>query len=189
MSWLPNFEIPARSETAEATEAAEIANVSGFELSELEADYLRQIEGLQPEQWSELSTEARLESLRELECRLADIEGRSPVEVRCENLSPGQYGYFERQGNVMILNEAMLRAESPLDAIDTVAHEGRHAYQYYCVQHVGTHDDPFEVAAWQDNFENYLDAKLYGYEVYRAQPVEADAWVFGETIRSLFEKT
>ena len=189
MSWLPNFETPARSEGAEVAETTEATNAGGFELSELETDYLRQIEGLQPEQWSELSTDARLESLRELEWRLADIEGRPPVELRCETIGPGQYGYFDRQSNVMVLNEAMVRAESPLDAIDTVAHEGRHAYQHFCVLHPGTHDDQFEVAAWEENFETYLDAKLYGYEAYRDQPVEADAWAFGEAIRGIFERT
>jgi len=183
MNWVSGFE---GALGRELDDRSELEVTRGFELSEVESDYLRQIEGLSPERWSELSLDERLEALRELEHRLADIEGRPPVELRGECLGAGQCGYFDGREGIMVISEGLLQADSPLEAIDTVAHEGRHAFQHYAVAHPEVHDDPFEVAAWRDNFANYLTAELYGYEAYRYQPVEADAWAYGEMIRKVF---
>lgn len=183
MSSIEGAELPSRVETSELGETELWAQ---FELSEVEGDYLRQIEGLHEHNWVELPVYERLEVLRELEHRLADIEGRPPVPLSCENLGPGEFGFFDRGAHRMVISEALLRADSPLEAIDTVAHEGRHAFQHYAIAHPEIHDDPFEVAAWKENMENYLSAAMYGYEAYREQPVEADAWAFGDMIRNQF---
>jgi len=50
-------------------------------------------------------------------------------------------------------------AKSRLELIDTIAHEGRHAYQHYAIEHPGFHPNTHEVDAWRENFKNYRDGK------------------------------
>ncbi|MEZ6234370.1 MAG: hypothetical protein R3B68_09285 [Phycisphaerales bacterium] len=189
MTWFPGFELPDRRETDEVPRGVEGPELErAFELSPAECRYLAQVEGLAPTQWAELPATERLESLRELEQRLAEIEGRPAVELRAEPLGPGRCGYYDSERDVMVVSESLLLDASPLEAIDTVAHEGRHAYQHYAVAHPEIHGDPFEVASWAENFEHYLSAEMYGYELYRNQPVEADAWAAGALVRGIFSK-
>ena len=74
-----------------------------------------------------------------------------------------------------------------LDVIDTIAHEGRHAYQHYAVEHPGFHPDEHEVEYWRANFETYLQPNLYGFDAYWMQPVEVDARRYGGVVSALFE--
>jgi hypothetical protein len=84
----------------------------------------------------------------------------------------------------MHLNPELLADSRNLTkAVDTIAHEGRHAYQHYAIEHPGFHPDAAQTSAWAANFHNYLTAEQYGFEAYRNQPVEADAWAFGQAIR------
>lgn len=189
MSWFSGFEMPdgpERGESIETPEASVPIESLVPELSALEISYVTRIEGLNPSDWQELAPAERLAALNELESRLAEIEGRPAIELRGQSLGPGSYGYFDPLENIMVVSEDLLRSPSPQEAIDTVAHEGRHAYQHYAIDHPGFHPDAHEVAAWRDNFDNYLTASLYGYEAYRNQPVERDAWAFGEMVRTLF---
>lgn len=183
MTWFHGFEL---NQPREGAEAPEVHAEQGLELSLAECRYLTQIEGLDPANWRELPVHERMESLKELEERLAEVQGRPPIELRCEPLGLNQCGYFSSREGVMVLSESLVRSSSPFEAIDTVAHEGRHAYQYYAVQHPEIHDDPFEVAAWAENFDNYLTAEMYGYEAYRNQPIEADAWHAGDLVKGIF---
>ena len=55
-------------------------------------------------------------------------------------------------------------------------HEMRHAYQHAVVDN----PDQYKVSAetrqeWADNFNDYKNAKKYGYKTYVEQPIEYDA--------------
>jgi hypothetical protein len=183
MSWINDFELPHNVSFNEIP-----GNDANAELpfSEVEQNYIRQIDELHSQSWAEIDSTERLGALQELETRLAELEGRPSLEIHAERLGPGENGYFDRNRGIIVLSESDLLAHSPLEAIDTIAHEGRHAYQYYATLHPEIHNNPEEVAAWKQNFENYLPATLFGYELYRNQPVEQDAWAYGDMVRQLF---
>ena len=144
-------------------------------------EYLQQIEELRPERWSELEVSERLTAIGELETRLAEIQGRLPFQIVAERLPDCYYGYFD--GTALHLNERLISLADPREAVETVAHEGRHAYQHYAVEHPGVHGDPKEVAYWEANFSIYLDASMYGFEVYQHQPVEIDARDYAAAVK------
>jgi hypothetical protein len=68
------------------------------------------------------------------------------------------------------------------EMVDTIVHEGRHAYQDFAVQHPAAVADQRVVAAWAKNRINYLDAERYGQELYQSQPLEADAWSYAGAV-------
>lgn len=144
---------------------------------------LRRLDGLQPEAWETLAPVERLALLQRVEEVLATIQGRPATMVFArEDMDPGEFGAFD--GESIIVNEGHLLGRVPVsDLVDTVIHEGRHAFQQYAIEHPGFVTDDEIVVAWDDNFDNYLDAPTYGQELYEAQPIEADAWSYAAHIR------
>lgn len=90
--------------------------------------------------WKYYSPEVRLELLQEVEVRMARKQGREPLivktfEPRRENA--GLLGYYATEGDAIYLNEnyihnkrGALNDYSVAEAMSTLMHEGRHAYQY-----------------------------------------------------------
>ena len=172
-----------------------IGPLEGLETTSLETfspesvEYLQSIEGLKPENWMELQPYERLEVLRTLESRLAEIQGRPPLPVVAEPMDFS--GFFDGEAlhvNVEHINDPSYR----LEVIDTVAHEGRHAYQQYAVAHPGFHPNAQEVLYWAANQQSYFQPKeiggRFGPEYYMNQPVELDAWRYGEMTRNVFSE-
>ena len=156
-------------------------------LTEADIEYIKGIENLKPENWENLDPGERLETLQELENKLAEIQGRPPAPVFARPLPPGNMGYFDPTTNSISIGHEMLYDPSMrLELIDTIAHEGRHAYQHYAVEHPGFHPDEHEVEYWRMNFENYLSSDFFGFEIYRGQPVEVDAFRYGDTVCGIF---
>ena len=71
------------------------------------------------------------------------------------------------------------------ELVDTVVHEGRHAFQHYAVEHPGVVTDEHVVQAWAANMApgGYLSAEEFGQRRYQSQPIEADAWSYAARIR------
>ena len=145
-------------------------------------EYLHATEGLSPDQWEGLSVNERLETLQTLEDKLAEIQGRPPVAVLASE-TPGENGHYDPATRTITLNiEQLNDADCRMSLIDTIAHEGRHAYQHYAVEHPGFHGNHKEVSAWRENFKNYVDGHKDGLLAYRLQPLEADAWRYGHLV-------
>ena len=72
------------SEIGEVGNVAETGAMESFTLNNIE--YLQSVEGVQPYVWNRLSAEGRLETLRLLETRFAEIQGRPPVPVVMEKM-------------------------------------------------------------------------------------------------------
>lgn len=142
---------------------------------------LREIDEIKPETWQGLEEPERLDTLQQVETEMAEVQGRPFVEVVAEEMSPGSFGYFD--GERIHVSTEDLRSEDVGENVDTIVHEGRHAYQQYAIDHPGFHHDSAQVQAWNENFDNYLTAEAYGQEVYQNQPVEADAWSYASQIR------
>lgn len=142
---------------------------------------LMAIDEIKPETWQELEDPERLDTLQQVENEMAGVQGRPSVEVVADEMSRGSFGYFD--GASIHVGAEALQDENVAENVDTIVHEGRHAYQQYAVDHPGFHSDHEQVQAWDENFDNYLTAEMYGQEAYQNQPVEADAWNYASQIR------
>lgn len=169
----------------------------GIKLSEISSNvedltvrdflYLYETEGLSREQWEGLSPKERLGALQTLECKLAEIQGRDPVAITAE-IIPGRNGHYDPGTRTITLNAECLAHSPRLNLIDTIAHEGRHAYQHYAIEHPGFHRNQKEVDAWRENMKpgNYDNGKRDGLLAYRFQPIEDDAWRYGHLVKDAF---
>ena len=156
-------------------------------LTTYDFEYLQNIEGLSTEKWECLTPTERLETLQTLEDKLAEIQGRPPVPVRMSE-TPGENGHYSLLEREITLNIKDLESNEPekrLELIDTIAHEGRHAYQHYAIENPGFHPDKAQVDSWRENFNDYEDGTKDGLMAYRLQPIEADAWQYGHLVRDV----
>lgn len=168
-------------------EGSETTSLESFSVENVE--YLQSIEGLQYDKWKELSPDERLDALRMLESRLAEIQGRRPpLPIVAEEMDSA--GFYD--GKALHINIEHIKDPSyRLEVIDTVAHEGRHAYQHYAVTHPGFHKNEKEVLYWAANQEAYFHPKKicekFGLQYYVCQPVELDAFRYGWKTQELFD--
>lgn len=143
---------------------------------------LREIDDLQFENWYRLREIDKVGVLQQAENRLAELQRRSPAEVLMVDCEPNVYGGYNYGTNQIEISSHLLRSNDVKEVVDTIAHEGRHAYQYQATMFPEIHHDRNEVREWRKNFFNYMRQEDYGYELYRSQPLEADAWKYGKTI-------
>lgn len=145
---------------------------------------LGNIENLNPGAWDNIGPDERLETLQTIENEMATIQGRPPVEVVMDDtLGDNTFGGYN--GERIVVNANHLNSEMPVDEfIDTIVHEGRHAYQDHAIAHPGYVNNSELVNSWAENQSNYLTADEYGQELYATQPLEADAWDYATQIRN-----
>lgn len=145
---------------------------------------LRKVEGINPTDWKDMNEYERLEVLQDVEERVARVQGRPPAQVATYTATPGEFGYYNPDTNKINISSNSLKNDDVKEVVDTLIHEGRHAYQHYAVEHPDTYSNRQEVEAWAHNLQkdHYLSADKYGQELYQAQPVEKDAWRYARTI-------
>lgn len=182
------MDIPAFLRLDHTEELAPSMEVQATEICEV----FRDIPELQFEKWQELSIEQRTEVLNAFEAEIAKIEMRNEMPVEHENLGPGTYGYYD--GNKVVISDALIGSDSYADyreVLDTLLHEGRHAYQYYNLDVRQTEQSDALVDAWRVNLKElgYDSASTYdtlfatrGFQRYYTQPIEVDARHFAETV-------
>jgi len=145
---------------------------------------LNNIPEIKPDTWSNLDIYEREAALQSVEERMAEIQERPSVPVIPVDLPPDQYGGWD--GEAITINANHLAGDKPVsENVDTIVHEGRHAYQDYALSHPETVSDPAVVDAWRENMEpgNYIDPSLDP-EGYVNQPIEADAWGYAAEIQN-----
>ncbi|MDL1896042.1 hypothetical protein FBQ82_07205 [Anaerolineae bacterium CFX7] len=177
-------EVPETQEISEAPPDISDNPALDFEIQtdvqvQQAVDEINQVEGIQPEVWENLNAGERLGVLQSIEDRMAGIQGRPPVIIGAREMDASTFGGWN--GQAIELNAAHLQSDMPVsEFIDTIVHEGRHAFQDYAIQNPGVVNDENIVNAWAENRMpgNYLRAEEYGQELYLAQPLEADAWAF-----------
>jgi hypothetical protein len=141
--------------------------------------------------WEKMTFDERKTWLKDYYKNLCAELGMAPVKFKVEDLkdpkgkdwlgvySPGIiFGLF-RSMTVDIDN---VKGNDPFTILDTVAHETRHQYQHYLVEHPDQRPADIsedQIKAWKENFDNYKRAED-DFEAYRNQPVEKDAREFGE---------
>ena len=151
------------------------------------SDYLEGIETLKYENWQTLSPSERFQALQQAEVKIAEIEHRDFCEIKLKDMPAGKYGYYSPVEKTITLNSLYLNNSdfhSYKETLDTLIHEGRHAYQDYNMTEREVHPRGGEVSNWKWNeYEiGYQSAALFGFEAYEMQPVESDARAFAEDV-------
>lgn len=172
-----------------------------FEQVEQISEKLTEIEGSRFEEWLNMSPQERLKAMRNIENAVAEIAHRPPCEVRGESLGQGHYGYYNPNDNTITLNTDYMGAEleSYKETMDTVIHEGRHAYQHYNVDQRQVHSSDGDCNNWSENLHDnkwgmfpenygYQSAEEVGFQRYWMQPVEADARAFATDVFNKFNQ-
>jgi hypothetical protein len=137
--------------------------------------------------------EEKVETLQKVENSIAEISHRPACNINVENLGKGTFGYFDPLTKEITINVNYIDSNNFHDykeCLDTVIHEGRHAYQDYNVTQREVHPRSGEVTNWIKNEHEwgYQSAELFGFEAYEMQPVESDARAFAEDVLNKFFK-
>lgn len=158
-------------------------------------DCLSDIENLKYDKWESLSLNERYQALVDAECKIAEIEHREPCSIELKELPEGHFGSYSPVEKTITLNTRYVNDsdfQSYKETLDTLIHEGRHAYQDYNMTERQVHPRDGEVNIWKWNEYDlgYQNAMLCGFEAYAMQPVETDARAFAEDVlNNYFEKT
>lgn len=87
--------------------------------------------------WNRLNFVQRVDALQGLENEMARQQGREPRTLVPETMEPSTAGYYNQEDPLRIyINESNIYSNEPgnnYDLMDTVIHEGRHAYQDDCI--------------------------------------------------------
>lgn len=163
----------------------------GIQIEEI-SDRMTQIEGVEYSEWKKLTFEERMNVLQQVECEVANIAHRPVCSVDCKRLGEGHYGYYTPGDDCITLNADCVRSDSFSDykeALDTLIHEGRHAYQEYNLNGREVHPRQGDISNWKMNEKDYgyQDAGHYGFKLYELQPVEADARAFAEDVLKRYQ--
>lgn len=141
--------------------------------------------GLVPQRWSTLREDQREKILRTAHADIARVYGFTPYPLEIQPLAGKLNGYC-RHNDKIVINSKLLARDHPRQALETLAHESRHAYQFYAI------DQPFwfmpvnrraAVRTWRENMVDYKDSQV-SFEAYFKQPVEVDARAFGSAVVS-----
>jgi len=153
-------------------------------------------EGYENNLWKDVKNPYKREEfvnqwLQEIENTAAKVQGRPPAKVLFAPFpnAPNQMGTYNPAANVITINQNLLLKGKSWDAfMNTVLHEGRHAFQFFAIDE-GTFAADFtgEMSTNASNYVTYSE-EPGGYQRYREQPMEADAWSFGaELSRALLD--
>lgn len=137
------------------------------------------IEPFKPEVWEGLDIDDRKHALIEFRRFNNELLGLNPspdIEFY-DNPQDGEYGGYSPEDNEIHINEYMLYDAE--EALDTIAHESRHAYQHIRAGNPQTSRD-FRFA---ENIRNYTSAED-DFEAYQSQIVEADARAYAARYKS-----
>lgn len=155
------------------------------------ATYEDALQLLTPEKWKALSVQEKLDTLQAVENHVAQQEGRAPCQVQGKYIQSTEagttLGYYSLNDRTITINTEQLELQSKYGNdynthLDTILHEGRHAYQHQTVLGEIEHDNKEEVVAWKHNLEpgHYISAERNPLGYYN-QPVERDARGFAKT--------
>lgn len=155
---------------------------------------MESLEGLEFSTWKESSFEERVDTLQRLESCIADIAHRPECHLNIQDLGEGYYGYFDPNTKEITINSYYIYSDNFVDykeCLDTIVHEGRHAYQDYNISVREVHPRGTEVENWRLNTYSqlgYLDAQTWGFELYEYQPMESDARAFAGDVLNQYLK-
>lgn len=155
------------------------------------SDVISNCEKIKYENWITLEMSEKESVLNALEHRVAEIECRPACPVRLLPLEDGLWGgYNPATKDITINSDSAGRSdfETYREIVDTLVHEGRHAYQDYNVNVCEIHPRHSEVSSWADCMEGgkwgyWGDCStLLGQRLYDQQSIEIDARNFASDV-------
>lgn len=162
---------------------------------------MTEIYGVRYEEWEKLTPSERVEVLQQVENVAAEIAHRPACEVRGLCLDEGVFGYYNPKDNSITVNTTYLKGDFEWykESLNTIIHEGRHAYQQYNIDCRQVHQSEGDCQNWRENLRNDLWGlcpENYGYQSaeevgplrYWMQPVEADARAFAADVLNQLDK-
>ena len=163
------------------------------------SDVLSDCEHLNFEEWGNLEIDERIEVLNSLEKQIADIEKRPPCHISASPMAEGVLGGYNPETKGIELNEHMIESSGNdyiyyTELLDTLIHEGRHAYQDYNVNVNEVHSRHSEVESWAETMEggkwDYWGdtSSLLGQRLYEQQSIEIDARNFAADVINKFNE-
>lgn len=179
-----NYEPEISEDTSVSDGQQDFQNDTDLQIQDA-VNSLSQIEEIQPQNWGNLEQGERLTTLQNVENHMAEIQQRDILPVVVDsNMHDNEFGGFN--GEEIRINQNHLMGDQPVDEmVDTIVHEGRHAYQQYAINNPGVISDSEVVDQFEENLlpGNYLTANDYGQAAYENQPIEADAFEYAGQIR------
>lgn len=162
------------------------------------SDVLSDCRELKYENWQMLELADKVNVLNDLEGRIAEIEHRPPCPIRATNMPSRMFGAYNLGSKTIDINTCYIERSGHdfnmfIEVLDTLVHEGRHAYQDYNVNICEIHPRHSEVLSWAETMEGgkwgyYGDTStLLGQRLYEQQSIEIDARNFAADILEQFE--
>ena len=122
----------------------------------------------------------RAEYMQDFYANFSQFSGYSGNLSFSDTMAPNELGAFNPETKEIVLNSDLLSADNPKEAMTTIMHESRHAYQDFAVNHPDKVSvDAETIATWKYNMEHYI-SPCFDFEAYVNQPIEADADIFAE---------
>ncbi len=141
--------------------------------------------------WKALDISEKIAVLQAVENEFARRENRQACEVSPKYIPRDKkdgitMGFYSRATQEITINMEQLSSDSKygndsIAHLDTVLHEGRHAYQDQAVKGIIRHDNTGELSQWRMNMKpgNYIPYKQNPRAYYK-QPIERDAFAYAE---------
>ncbi len=135
------------------------------------------------ENWAKMDQSERKNALNIL-AQDAGLAFRTNVlGVRFYNGPRSSRGYYNNDGYLYLNEDVLTNETNRLDALDTVFHEGRHAFQRAATSNPNLHSvERLQAETWADNFINYIGPNRVNMRRYFSQPVEVDAREFATSV-------
>lgn len=189
-NWQNSIELPEDMQYAAPVEKQE-SDLSRFEEARQIKQmvyYLNSMPEVKRENWINLSFEERVKVIQKIETQAAKVGCRPALAVETAPMNANNHGYMNWGSQKIVINENLIRSnktEAFQQAIKTLLHESRHAFQYSNIALERTEPNDEKYQSWVLNLATgYCAAKLFGLKNYYLQPLEVDARVFAEAIVS-----
>ena len=158
------------------------------------SDTLGTCEEVKMSNWGKLELSEKVEVLNDLEARIAAIEHRPPCPIRAIPMKDNEWGGYSPSNKDITINTKHLELSGSdkmiyREILDTLVHEGRHAYQEYNVNECEIHPRHSEVESWREiigsnpRWEYVGDTSgKHGLRLYEQQSIEIDARNFAADV-------
>lgn len=150
-------------------------------------DYETALRLLNNENWSRLNVEQKLSVLQSVEYNEAIKARRLPCNIVGKAIPDSSngttLGYFDTESKEIIINTSQLISGSKYgddykEHLDTVLHEGRHAYQDQCINGLHLGEQQELVDRWNNDYKSYITPDEGG--EYKEQLIEKDAKAYAD---------
>lgn len=120
--------------------------------------------------WNSLTPEARFNALQQLENYYSQIQGRPSCKI-VDTSNPNIWGSYNN-GVIQMNKKELLQEGMCYEAVNTILHEGRHAFQEYAIRNHLSSVDSNTLENWKSEM---YGGYLIEYPEFWAQSIERDA--------------